>query len=179
MCASVCLSTCVCWFCPLDVWVSPLHYSAIFHFSALWGICRLCTQNCSVFLIFLTQFPFISYVWSFLTEDHECDNLFFYAHLIYPNHALNLFLCSHSKCHKSHQVSYHSNEVVIFKNSKRKILSPEVTEERTRVELYLDITFWLQGHTFFLNFIKYIFSLTCWGGRYSTDGTFLEMFTKL
>ncbi len=99
-------------------------FIAVQFFSALWQICRLYTQKCIV--DFFPHFPFISYGRSFLTEDHECD-YFFPAHLTSSNHAFNFLLCSHSKCHKSHQVSYHSDEAVIFLNS-------EVTEEHTRVK---------------------------------------------
>ncbi len=41
--------------------------------------------------------------------------VFFYAYLACLNHTLIFFLCSHSKCHKSHQVSYQSNEAMIKK----------------------------------------------------------------
>ncbi len=87
-----------------------------------------CThKNSQNFCVFV-DFPFISYGWSFMTEEHNCD-FFFYDHLACSNQALNFFVCSHSKCHKSHQVSYHSDEAVIFKNSKQKIFRSKVTEE--------------------------------------------------
>ncbi len=57
---------------------------------------------------------------------------FFYDHLACSNYAINFFVCSHSKCHKSHQVWYHSDEAVIFKNSKQKMFRSKVTEEHQR-----------------------------------------------
>ncbi len=72
-----------------------------------------CTHKNSLNFCVFVDLPFISYGWSFLTEEHKCD-YFFYDHLACSNQAVIFFACSHSKCHKSHQVSYHSDEAVIF-----------------------------------------------------------------
>lgn len=77
------------------------------------------------------SFPMISHFW----PKTMCVTIFFffYNHLAFSNHALNfLCVCSPTKCHKSHQVSYHSGEAPIFENSKCKILQSKVTEDRTR-----------------------------------------------
>ncbi len=61
----------------------------------------------------------------------ESISVFFYAYLACLNHTLIFFLCSHSKCHKSHQVSYQSNEAMI---KKCKILRSGVIGDHTRVK---------------------------------------------
>ncbi len=80
-------------------------FVAVQFYSALWGICRLYTQVLYFFTI-SHSFPMVGHFWP------KTIYYYFYGHLACLNHTLNLFLCSHSKCHKSHQVSYHSDEAV-------------------------------------------------------------------
>ncbi len=104
-------------------------YCCVLFFSIVADLLIVHT-NSENFWVFV-DFPFISYSRSFLTEEHKCD-YFFYDNLACSNRAINFFVCSHSKCHKSHQVWYRSNEAVIFKNSKQKLFRSKVTEEHQR-----------------------------------------------
>ncbi len=108
VCVCVCVCEWMCWFCTLDV--LEFHPIIAVYFFLHCGRFVDCThKNLMNFCVFV-NFPFISYGRSFLTEEHKCD-YFIYDHLACFEHN---FLCSHSKCHKSHQVSYHSDEAVMF-----------------------------------------------------------------
>ncbi len=79
----------ICWFCTLDVLVSPRHCGVLF--SALWQICRLYTQKFAELIIF-GQFT-INFLWSVIF-DRRAQVWLFFLRPLSSNRALN-FLCVH------------------------------------------------------------------------------------
>ncbi len=49
-------------------------------------------------------------------EQHQWN--YFPPHLAFSNQVHTFFFCGHSDYHKSHQVSYHSDEVAIFRKKR-------------------------------------------------------------
>ena len=138
VCIKVCLYACVCvcgwvWiFCTLDV-VECHPFTAVYFFLESWLICRLYRQKFREFLCFCKfpiHFLWVGHFWPKTTS----VTLFVYDHLACSDHDLKFFLYSHTKCQKSHQVSQPSDEAVIFKNSKQKIIRSEMTEDHQRVK---------------------------------------------
>ncbi len=67
------------------------------------------------FCIFLINFHWRS----FLTMNNTSETIFLLLFSFFESSPqLLFFLWSHSDCHKSHQVSYHSDEVELFKNDR-------------------------------------------------------------
>ncbi len=91
--------------------VSPLHCCAFF--SASWMICILYTQKIiCIFYLYVFSMAVI-----FDHKQQKCDYFLttIYLFRIKSIYIYFFFSWSHSDCHKSHWVSYHSNKVVIFK----------------------------------------------------------------
>ncbi len=124
-CVCVCVCVCLCKCASVCEWMHLYHtfnvlqcypFTVVYFFQHCGRFVDWTHKNSQNFCVFV-DFPFISYGRSFLTKEHNCD-YFLYDHLACSNQALNFLVCSHSKCHKSHQVSYHSDEAVIFKKFK-------------------------------------------------------------
>ncbi len=103
VCVCACVCACLCLYHTFNVLVSSLYCCVLF--SALWLICRL-YKDC------FCRIP-IHFLWSAIFDRRAQVWLFFLRPLSLLEPNPQFILCSHSKCHKSYQVWYHSDEAVI------------------------------------------------------------------
>ncbi len=111
-----------CLFCTLNV-LECHPFIAVHSFSALWMICRLYTQKLLSIFVFLRishSIPMAVYFWPQTTQVWLFSLRPFSFFESSPRFCVCVCVCvwSHSDCHQSHQVSYHSDEVAILSRSK-------------------------------------------------------------